>query len=70
MSHKMLNPFLVKVSILGYFPIPKTPVLSPILLSDGQCPCISFYLQILSLIFLLLIIKYLLIIFNNKLNFL
>ena len=26
MSHKMLKPFIVKVSVLGYFPLRQCPV--------------------------------------------
>ena len=40
MSHKMLRPFIVKVSVLGYFTIPLIYIYIYIYIyNDGTCKC-------------------------------
>ena len=46
MSHKMLRPFIVKVSVLGYFPLCTPPLRSYLL---GVHICIYNYKEIFNL---------------------
>ena len=42
MSHKKLRPFVVKVSVLGYFPLYKYPSARGAVMRDGheECACV------------------------------